>query len=229
MKHLPTMTLVHLINIFFILTPPNCAVAQEQKTNSLLAEKPCSSGGNLLEGTNTEVETSIALDQSRGAKSGVMVFFNQQKLFYPNMVSLDTNTYDEVVKHLRKEDWMYFLAPNSFCGPIELRDNNGLVVRLLKPALSDQTNYPKSYSLRLEAAKFRKQHMVYSGPPFPIPLMTPVAGVTSFHLKDYFDIKLPGQYKLTVWPKVYRRSITNEDLCDRIDLKPVTIQVPFDF
>ncbi len=42
-------------------------------------------------------------------------------------------------------------------------------------------------------------------------------------LTDYFDIKEPGQYTFTVWPKIYKHSSTNTDICNRIDLPPVSV------
>jgi len=59
----------------------------------------------------------------------------------------------------------------------------------------------------------------------PIPLMTCLPQLSRFHLEDYFDIKKPGDYHLTVWPKIYKRAGPTNDLCERIDLPPVTAAV----
>jgi hypothetical protein len=53
------------------------------------------------------------------------------------------------------------------------------------------------------------------------PLNDPFA-VGPFSLGDYFDIEEPGEYAITVWPKVYKRDATNSDVCHRIDLPPVS-------
>ena len=44
----------------------------------------------------------------------------------------------------------------------------------------------------------------------------------NFRIGEYFDIKVPGWYTAKVWPKVYWRPSTNDDICTRVDLPPVT-------
>jgi hypothetical protein len=54
--------------------------------------------------------------------------------------------------------------------------------------------------------------------PVPVSFLSPGA----VNLGEFFDIKQPGDYTLTVWPKIYKRSAQDKDLCERIDLPPVT-------
>ena len=64
----------------------------------------------------------------------------------------------------------------------------------------------------------------YSGPgTFPFPLDSSRNVMGRFKLSDYFAITNAGEYRLTVWPKIFTRALTNKDLCERVDLPPVTI------
>lgn len=121
----------------------------------------------------------------------------------------------------------------------------------LNPDVSSLKAYPPTYSLQTEHGHYlgRFKHG-YSGPGvFPLPLFftiprtemvrfqlgrdsrakgtPPVASLyrRCFQLGDYFELKEPGEYKLTVWPKIYRRSATNDDICQRIDLPPVSVTI----
>ena len=119
----------------------------------------------------------------------------------------------------------YYLATNSFCGPIALRDPSGRLVPLLHPELSSLSAYPPAYSFRLAEAELMGRYSFYSGPPMPAPLMTPLPQLARFHLEDHFAVKEPGDYQITVWPKIYKRISTTNDLCERIDVPPVSVTV----
>ena len=49
-----------------------------------------------------------------------------------------------------------------------------------------------------------------------------------YPLRDFFAIKEPGEYILTVWPKIYHRISTNSLDCERLDLPPVTATFKWD-
>ena len=119
---------------------------------------------------------------------------------------------------------IYFLATNSFCGFIELRDQSGDKITLLKPEMNLPESYPNSYNLKI-ANRLLMEKTSYIGADKPGCLSGTDPEQCRFHLKDYFKIEKPGDYQLTVWPKIYKRSETNRDLCDRIDLPPVTIPI----
>jgi hypothetical protein len=120
--------------------------------------------------------------------------------------------------------WMYFMATNSFCGLIELTDQAGQKLPLLKPQVDSEAAYPASFQIW----QTRLSHHVRRSWECPVPLV-PQAGTNvemrPFKLEDYFKIQIPGEYHLTVRPKIYKRSATNNDLCERIDLSPVTVPV----
>lgn len=119
------------------------------------------------------------------------------------------------------KDGRFFWGTNSFCGFVELHDADGVKVRLLKPEINDPAAYPNSYRLRIVGRL--ETHAIA---PYELPhaLSGSDANFT-FYLKDYFKVKEPGEYQLTVWPKIYKRLGTNDDLCVRIDVPPVTIPI----
>jgi hypothetical protein len=141
---------------------------------------------------------------------------------------LGTNGFETFTHDIYNNSWSYFEATNSFCGPIELKDVNGQTMSLMKPTVSSPEAYPKTYSLSEEwKLHFLTNHPTYSGGAmiFPPPLIGNVSKLAEFQLQDYFEIKQPGQYELTVWPKIYERSATNSDICERVDLPAVSINI----
>ena len=122
-----------------------------------------------------------------------------------------------------KYQWAkYFDAQNSFIGFIELKDSDGNKIPLLKTNVNSQAAYPNTYSLHQARMESNNHNM---GPelPYAITGSDPEAG--NFHLQSYFKIENPGDYLLTVWPKIYKKSETNQDIVQRIDLPPVTIPI----
>ena len=120
------------------------------------------------------------------------------------------------------------MATNSFCGPVELRDAKGRSLPLLKPEVSQPDAYPARYSLSDEDANFIHRHGAYLGPgifPEPVLAVHSSSDLAKFNLEEYFDLKEPGEYLLTVWPKIYKRAAKGADVCERIDLPPVTVTI----
>jgi hypothetical protein len=167
---------------------------------------------------------------------------------------------------IRQLDWDYWMPTNSFCGPIELRDETGQTMtshRLdtnllasytgrefpLNPDVSSLEAYPPAYILKVEHDRyFSRFRQGYSGPGiFPIPLFVaaprselvrfqvrdkskskgpptaPTLYLRQFQLEDFYEMKEGGEYQLTVWPKIYRRSVTNGEVCERIDIPAVSV------
>ncbi len=126
--------------------------------------------------------------------------------------------------------WPYYAATNLFCGLIILRDNTGKTLPLLKPEVDNISAYPHAFNIAGAARAMRGNAMVYHGADLPRQL-TPMGfnyetdALPWFKLTDYFDLETSGEYQLTVWPKIYKRSATNDDLCERIDLPPVNIPI----
>ena len=168
---------------------------------------------------------------------------------------------DLIFAKTMRNEWDYYMATNSFCGPVEVRDAAGRIVPLVKPKVSvyggrellfspqvsSLLPYPETYNILDEHERYFSQFMFYSGPGvFPMPLFfmskrtemvrfqirdsfktnaaVPVPSLyeRTFQLHDYFDLKTPGEYQFTVWPKLYNRSATNGEIYLRIDVPPVT-------
>jgi len=159
----------------------------------------------------------------------------------------------EVSSNLHNQDWTFYLPGNCFCGPVEIRDASGVQIPLIKSNVSALTNYPASYSLKAERSDYFRRSELHFGPNvFPIPVMafSPRSEMFRFELCtitqseeprlndpfavapesliNYFDIREPGEYTFTVWPKIYKRVSTNSDICERIDLPPVSVTFNWD-
>lgn len=116
----------------------------------------------------------------------------------------------------------YFRATNSFCGYIELRNAAGHKIQSLKPEVNSEKAYPDSFNIKLASHLLASK--VGKGPPLPYVISGSDAEI-SFNLNDYYKIETGEKYQLTVWPKIYKRSTTNDDFCERIDLPPVIIPI----
>lgn len=141
---------------------------------------------------------------------------------------LGTNWRESFAHNSFHDSWPYYEATNSFCGPVELKDSAGHAIPLNDAAISSPQAYPETYNHTAECLRhyFPNHQMFHMGPmDFPIPLVYGVADLAKFQLKDRFDIRQPGRYELTAWVKIYKRSATNSDICDRVDLPPVSINI----
>lgn len=120
----------------------------------------------------------------------------------------------------------YYMATNSFCGPIELRDAAGRLVPLLKPDVDSLKSYPASYDIWLVSRILETgKNGFYSGPAQPQPVALSHTPLSSFDLKDYFKLEKSGEYRLTVWPKIYEWVSPKSRICRRIDIPPVTVTI----
>lgn len=126
----------------------------------------------------------------------------------------------------------YWGATNFCCGPIELQDTDGNKIPLLKPNINSPESYPASFSMTNLISQMPKYSIeIYIQPPpgfhesdFLRERNRPYQ-IDSFKLEDYFKPKKVGEYKLTVWPKIYKQSEMNQDLYQRIDVPPVTVAI----
>ena len=134
---------------------------------------------------------------------------------------------EEVLDHMDHNEWWYFKAINNFCGPVELRDATGQKVKLLRPEVSSNEAYPSSYKPDGSQQRYMRQYVVaYSAPTLTYPEWEQPE-LARFKLFDYFAITNSGDYRLTVWPKVYVRTSTNTFDCKLIDVPPVTATFTF--
>jgi hypothetical protein len=117
----------------------------------------------------------------------------------------------------------YFCATNSFIGFVELKNAKGDKIPVLKPWLNSAAAYPDSYSL--QQARLFLINNIGMGPELPFAITGSDPEIGNFYLKDLFLIEKPGVYQLTVLPKIYKKTQTNDDIVQRIDLPPVTIPI----
>jgi hypothetical protein len=128
----------------------------------------------------------------------------------------------------KQAEWPYYMATNSFPGPMELRDSEGRVVEMLKPELCSADAYPAQYNWSAEHNSVWRRTGAYLGSDiFPSIILgtSTTSEVGRFDLGNYFAIATPGEYRLTVWPKIYKRVAKTNDLCLRIDVPPVTATI----
>jgi hypothetical protein len=113
----------------------------------------------------------------------------------------------------------YFEATNNFCGPVTLCDSNGIQAPLRRPELVSAAAYPSSFRPS-ELGMLDALHNRMA-----TPLFGRLPALAGFKLEDLFEIKKPGDYVLTVWPKIYRRLKNDDDLCERIDVPPISLKI----
>jgi hypothetical protein len=114
---------------------------------------------------------------------------------------------------------MYFKATNYFCGPVILRDSNGVEVPPRDRNLVSDATYPPSFR-HLELGSLDDLHRKIASP-----LFGRLPQLARFKLEDIFEMKKSGDYVLTVWPKIYRQLKNDDDLCERIDVPPISVKV----
>lgn len=175
----------------------------EARSNMLKAEVTCITMG---EPRRVEVSVQIAVNRNLDNRS----FFENNEL----------RRYDP-----SGHGFIYHMATNSFCGPLELIGPNGRKVSLLKPNVNSQRAYPAFYHLSTAHKLLMSGVNVYHGPSLPQPILGPDMTIASFCLNDYFELKKAGRYKLTIRPKIYKRESPTNDICRQIDIPPVTATI----
>ncbi len=124
----------------------------------------------------------------------------------------------------------YFFKPlNGFPGKLRLSTTNGAPVAMFHAeTINADTNYPASFrfsSLTNHFSKPSSQILTGGEGNWPDVLVGMKPHLKNFNLNEMFDIKGSGTYLLEFSPIIYRRSLTDPDLCERVDLPPVTISV----
>jgi hypothetical protein len=120
------------------------------------------------------------------------------------------------------ESWVYFWPTTSYVGMMSLSDEKGRHLTLLDPLINFPETYPESIKLPWAGKHSNGREYDWNGTVHPSPLIGTNATFL-LNLTSYFHITRPGEYRLTVWPKIYRRMSTNDVECFRMDLAPVTI------
>ncbi len=137
----------------------------------------------------------------------------------------DANDVRQVDNHWAS--WRFFESTNSFIGFVDLRGPSGKKVNLIHPEVNFVDQYPPAFDLEQARSNSMAWNEGLDYVPFPHPLIGSNSPAT-FRLQDYFRLKDPGTYSLTVWPMIYERSATNANICNRIDLQPANAQINWD-
>jgi hypothetical protein len=131
-----------------------------------------------------------------------------------------------------------WLGPtNGCCGLMELRDSAGRIVPVHKAGLNTLEAYPQFLHWHDLApqlgglaphgiTRLSRNLCCYGSAPFGGNETR--AECLPFYLEDYFQVEQPGDYELTVWPRIYKRSEaadTEHDLFALIDIPPVTLRI----
>lgn len=133
-----------------------------------------------------------------------------------------TDGVDEFGRKVPRFGYQYYFPTNEFCGPMQLQNVRGQQMLSLQTKVSSLSGYPDFFNFNKAEEDYFSKFMSYSGPPFPIPADR-FRNSMQFTLTNLFVITNAGEYRLTVWPKLYTRDQTNRDLCVRVDLPPVSI------
>jgi hypothetical protein len=159
----------------------------------------------------------------------IRIFAHEE--FHVSADSLPPTFYSEPNTNAISQDWFfkipygtnqagcYFKATNYFCGPVALRNSDGVVVSSLNRNLTSIASYPKSFRHR-ELGVLDAFHGKMAWP-----LVGRLPELAKFKLDEIFEMKKPGDYVLTVWPKIYRQLKNDDDLCERIDLPPISVKI----
>jgi hypothetical protein len=138
--------------------------------------------------------------------------------------------------------WPYRFGTNSALGPMLLRDASGNTLTNIRPEFNRLASYPDSYSLSNMTRLLEPLRKIsIDGHELPVPLMKWPLTVPArsnevyftnlfvlrrpVSLERYFNITNNGEYMLTIYPKIYRATPTNEDLYQRLDLEPITVPI----
>lgn len=219
-----TMKFVRVI-IFFqlgfaIFNSLSVGNAEEIYTNG--SGTPAASVESKKDVNGIYAEVSIPGDESSkpSQKVSVWIYNTNQDGFFGAQMPEDPHDALSIARKIESGTLLYYRPPNLFCGPIELRDAAGAKVSCKKVEFVTAEAYPASFSFS-EAKKLNSN----SSQMLPSPLVRTPELLGSFSLTNFFNIATPARYQLTVWPKIYKRSSTNDDVCLRIDLLPITTTV----
>ena len=125
-----------------------------------------------------------------------------------------------------------FLMPtNWFPGPAQLIGPDGQTILIQRPDVLSAASYPETLSFQSIKEDRMKPLGAALGPiwgDYQIFDSTKAKkdedNLRTCELRDYYQYNVPGKYQLTLWPKLYRRSGTNDDIFHRIDLPPVSLE-----
>jgi len=119
---------------------------------------------------------------------------------------------------------LYVKWIERFCGPMVLKDASGTEVCPKHPSLCSFQSYPPKFS-QTQLSEEAARRIGIGSVPTPEILLGRMPLLASFDLDEHFLLTRPGEYQLTVWPRIYKRAATNDDFWIRIEVPPVTISI----
>ncbi len=125
---------------------------------------------------------------------------------------------------------VYLAASNAFCGPIELLNATGESLTFRSHQLTAEEPYPKYLRWSILFREAMAQPTISQTVPADKVYFSGEGWVelAKFSLQETFGLKEAGEYRLTVWPKLYKRSERadeDRDVYVRIDMPPVTANI----
>jgi len=206
---------------------PAFAHADEKSDELLELAKKTASQWTWGASTNGVVG-GIYVGLPTGHETEYRIFVHEQ--FKVSVGSLPPTLYSEPNSNAFPQGWflkqlgdtnmagMYFKATNYFCGPVTLRYSDGIQVPLRSDLVSVAA-YPSSFR-RLDLGYLDDFHAKTA-----TRLFGRLPELARFKLEDIFVMKEQGDYVLTVWPKIYRQLKNGDDLCERVDLPPISLKI----
>jgi hypothetical protein len=122
------------------------------------------------------------------------------------------------------------MATNWFPGPCEMKNNKGELLPILKPNLISSNAYPDTLSWK---NLLNAKDETYSGPVPGNGLLFEAGknnyiedcNLGTYDLNELYNVTNSGDYTLTVYPKIYKKTGPHEDTYRRIDLPPIIVPV----
>lgn len=172
--------------------------------------------------------------ESNGCSAGISVTWKGDHFEVLYLVRRPANAEEFRVQRTVNEALMgpHFLLPTNGCiGPVELEGPNGRRVQPNNPALMNSNDYPTTLSWNTLVQGSLNHNIRVPGQRgslFGAGDLKPEEEIALFDLAKYFTLDNPGDYKLTLWPKLYKKVQRDKDLFQRIDIPPVTFNFHWD-
>jgi hypothetical protein len=144
---------------------------------------------------------------------------------------LDVTGIPNAMNKAPEEPPPFLMSTNWVAGPMELIDTNGNKLPLLDSHILDTNSYPDTLSWQTILYNRHRQRY-WSGPEDGncnifnfVKTNWTEDSMIFLEYNQIYKTDNHGEYKFTIWPKLYQRSSTNEDIYHRIDLPPVTVPI----
>jgi hypothetical protein len=176
--------------------------------------------------------------QTNGYRAGLAVTWAHDHFAVDILIRRSTNVSDSLHPTNMNEfvnfGPRFLVATNGWTGPMILKGSGDAELSPLKPELMFSNAYPETLSwgaLMHEWAdnkQSNKRIPGYRAARFGAEERDEQAKHGFFNLNRYFKFEKPGDYVLTVWPKIYEKVQKGEDTFHRIDIPPVSFKFRWD-